>query len=104
MLPPELEEAKTLVEMLIGIKPFKRKTNLEYLERNKEIVCPVNYNHHIKKNGHKNETQRIWCYDCKKSYTITYNTILSHSTLNYEQFKKMLQCMYHLHNFHNSTI
>ena len=53
--------------MLIGIKPFKRKTNLEYLERNKEIVCPVNYNHHIKKNGHKNETQRIWCYDCKKS-------------------------------------
>ena len=83
MLPPELEEAKKLIDLLIATKPCKRVTNLEYLERTIKICCPINETHHIKKNGHKNNTQRIWCYDCEKSYSITHKSILEHSILNY---------------------
>ena len=49
MLPPELEEAKKLIDLLIATKPCKRVTNLEYLERTITICCPVNETHHIKK-------------------------------------------------------
>ena len=94
MLPPQLEEAKKLIDLLITTKPNQRVTNLEYLERTITICCPVNETHHIKKNGHKNNTQRIWCYDCKKSYSITHKSILEHSILNYYQLKKLLQSMY----------
>lgn len=94
MLPPELKTAKELIDKLLDIKPQQRITNIEYLERNKNIVCPINENHHIKKNGHKNKTQRYWCYDCKKSFSITHNSIIKYSYLNYLQLKKLLQCMY----------
>lgn len=94
LLPPELSEIKSLVNELLETKPKIRKTNLEYLEREKEITCPIDKSHRIKKNGHKNETQRYWCHDCKKSFSITENSIAKSSFLTYQQFKKFLQCMY----------
>ena len=90
-LPPKLEIAKNLIDKLVEDKPNQRLTNLEYLERNKKIKCSNNDNHHIKKNGHKNGTQRYWCYDCKKSFTITNNTILKYSKLTYHQLKTLLK-------------
>lgn len=94
LLPPELEIAKGLIDKLLEHKPQQRLTNLEYLERNKKINCPNDNLHRIKKNGHKNGTQRYWCHDCNKSFSITYNSIAKSSYLNYFQFKKLLQCMY----------
>ena len=58
MLPPELIKVKKLIDALLETKPNERLTNLEYLERQKNIKCPIDENHHIKKNGHKNGTQR----------------------------------------------
>lgn len=94
MLPPELEEAKKLIDELTIIKPNKRLTNLEYLEKIKSIKCPIDKSHHIKKNGHKNGTQRYWCYNCYKSFSITNNSVVRHSKLTYHQFKTLLRCMY----------
>lgn len=94
MLPPELDKAKELIDELLQIKPNERITNLEYLERNKNTKCPIDKNHHIKKNGHKNGTQRYWCYGCRKSFSITDKSITKSSKLTYHQFKTLLQCMY----------
>jgi len=94
MRPPELEETKKFIELLIETKPTKRETNLEYLESIVPICCPVNISHHTKKNGHKSGAQRIWCYDCNVSYTITNKSIIEHSILNYYQLKSLLQLMY----------
>lgn len=94
LLPPELEIAKELINKLLEDKPQQRLTNLEYLERNKRINCPDDNSHRIKKNGHKDGTQRYWCHDCKKSFSITYDSIVKSSHLNYFQLKKLLQCMY----------
>ncbi len=94
MLPPELKIAKQLVEQLLETKTNERITNLEYLERKKNIKCPLDKNHRIKKNGHKSQSQRYWCYDCQKSFSITYNSITRSSKLTYNQLKTFLQCMY----------
>lgn len=94
MLPPELIKVKKLIDALLETKPNERLTNLEYLERQKNIKCPIDENHHIKKNGHKNGTQRYWCYDCKSSFPITNSSIVKYSKLTYKQFKTLLQCMY----------
>lgn len=94
LLPPELEKAKELINKLLDIKTQQRLTNLEYLERNKKIVCPNDETHHIKKNGHKDGTQRYLCHVCKKSFSITNNSITNSSKLSYYQFKKLLQCIY----------
>ena len=96
MRPPELEEARKFIELLIKTKPTRRETNLEYLESIVPICCPVNSKHHTKKNGHKSGAQRIWCYDCNNSYTITNKSIIKHSILNYYQLKNLLQLMYDL--------
>lgn len=94
MLPPELEKIKILIDTLLDTKSNDRKTNLQYLERNKSISCPKNNKHRIKKNGHKNGTQRYWCHDCHKAFSITNESIVQYSVLSYQQFKKLLQCMY----------
>ena len=95
LLPPELETARKLIDKLLEDKPQQRLTNLEYLERNKKINCPNGGSlHRIKRNGHKNGTQRYWCYNCEKSFSITHNSIVKYSYLNYFQLKKLLQCMY----------
>jgi transposase-like protein len=91
---PELEIAKKLIDELLDIKPKQRLTNLEYIDKCKTIVCPINENHHIKRNGHKDGTQRFWCHDCKKSFSISEGSISKYSSLNYYQIKKLLQCMY----------
>lgn len=94
MLPPELETAKKLIDLLIENKPNQRLTNLEYLKKIKTVRCPKNDNHHIKKNGHKNGTQRYWCHDCRVSFSLTDNSIAKYSKLTYSQFKTLLKCMY----------
>lgn len=67
---------------------------MKYLVREKEVTCPNNENHHIKKNGHKSGTQRYWCHDCKLSFSLTDKTIIKYSSINYHQIKKLLSCMY----------
>lgn len=94
MLPPELELAKKFIDELIDTKSKDRLTNLEYLNRKKNNECPIDRKHHIKKNGHKNGTQRYWCYDCRKYFSITESTILKSSKITYIQLKKILKCMY----------
>lgn len=94
LLPIELENIKKLIDILLGIKITDRVTNLEYLEMRKKFVCPISKSHRIKKNGHKNKTQRYWCHDCQKSFTITNSSIMNSTILNYQQLRKLLQCMY----------
>ena len=95
MLPNELEIVKSLIDSLIDSKSKTRETNLNYLNREKNnIKCPINEEHKIKKNGHKSGTQRYYCKDCNKSFSITNGTIIKYSNLNYNQFKTFLKCMY----------
>ena len=94
MLPKELEQVKNLVDKLLEFKINNRTTNLEYLKRNKSICCPNNQNHHIKKNGIKDGNQRYYCYDCKKSFSLTNKSIVEHIKLTYKQLKTLLRCMY----------
>ena len=94
MSPYELDRVKKLIDELIISKPSKRLTNLEYLEKTKNVECPVDCTHSIKKNGHKDGTQRYWCHNCKKSFSITDSSIIKYSKFTYNQFKTLLQCMY----------
>ena len=70
LLPPELKIAKELINKLLEDKPQQRLTNLEYLERNKKIVCPIDKDHHIKKNGHKDGTKGF------KNYLLDQNGVM----------------------------
>lgn len=94
LLPPELQTAKALIDALLPVEINDRLTNIKYLEKKKKIYCPINEKHHIKKNGTKNGVQRYYCHDCKSSFSITNNSIANHSSLNYNQFKTLLKCMY----------
>ena len=94
MLPDELIIVKQFINSILDKKDNLRQTNLEYLEKHKNVKCPKNQNHRIKKNGHKNGTQRYWCYDCECSFSETNNSILDSSIINYYQFRTLLQCMY----------
>lgn len=94
LLPPELEKVKNVVDNLLNVDQNSKNGNLKYLTREKKITCPNNANHRIKKNGHKNRTQRYWCHDCKISFSLTDKTIIKYSKINYYQIKKLLSCMY----------
>ena len=58
MLPPELIKVKKLIDALLETKPNERLTNLEYLEKQKNIKYPIDENNNIKKNDKKNRTKR----------------------------------------------
>lgn len=94
LLPPELKTIKAFVDSLLEEEVSTRITNIKYLKKARKIYCIKNQNHHIKKNGTKNGVQRYYCYDCKKTFSITNHSITNHSVLNYNQFKILLKCMY----------
>lgn len=94
LLPHDLKKIKIIVDALLDDKINSRVTNVEYQNLSKKIFCPVDKNHHIKKNGHKNNIQRFICLDCNKSFSITNNSIISSSTLNYDTLMKVLKGLY----------
>jgi len=91
MLPPDLQKTKEFVDTLLNTKPYSKTTNLEYLYNTKNVVCPNNSTHYIIKNGHKNGCQRYFCKTCKIYFSITNDSILKSSILNYNQLKKCLK-------------
>lgn len=94
LLPSELEKIEKFIENVFNIKINQRFTNLEYLKKIKIVACPVDENHHIKKNGHQDGNQRYFCHDCHSSFSLTYNSILNHSHLTYDELIKLMKCMY----------
>lgn len=94
LLPPELQVAKDFIDIFLPKEVNNRLTNVKYLNKFKQVYCTIDKTHHIKKNGTKNGIQRYYCYECKRTFSITNNSIVSHSSLNYNQFKILLKCMY----------
>ena len=94
MNPNELEKISKFVSSILTNKNESRITNLDYLIKSYIPKCPNNSEHNIKKNGHKNGTQRYYCKDCEKTWSISNNKIVSSSCLNYQQLKMLLKNMY----------
>ena len=57
------------------------------------IFCPHCKTSHIRKNGHHNGIQRYLCVDCKKTFNVATNTILSSSKKELSVWKKYIDCM-----------
>lgn len=93
LLPDELEKIKKLVEHLLNYKMNDRITNQEYQKEILDINCPKCNTKNYKKNGHKNGTQRYYCKECYKSFSITTNTILRYTKINYYQLKLFIKCI-----------
>lgn len=93
LLPDELERIKKVVDNLITVKENKKLTNQQYQIKYLNVACPRCKSSNIKRNGHKNGTQRYLCKDCNKSFSITTNTILNHTKIKYWQLMKMIKCI-----------
>lgn len=93
LLPDELEKIILFINDLFDNKVNKKLTNQEYQKYNLKIKCPRCNSSFFKKNGHKNGTQRYLCNSCKKSFSITTNTILNHSKIKYWQLKEFIKCL-----------
>ncbi|MBP3920571.1 MAG: hypothetical protein J6D28_03300 [Bacilli bacterium] len=91
--PHELDKVKKIIDELIITKPNKRLTNLEYLEKNKNIHCSVDRNHNIKKMDIKMVPKDIGAM-IVKMFSISNKSITKYSKLTYQQFKMLLQYMY----------
>ena len=83
LLPDQLERIKQVIDKLLKSKMNNRLTNQEYQKNSIDIKCPKCREKKYKKNGHKNGTQRYLCKICHKSFSITTNTLLSYSKINY---------------------
>ena len=55
--------------------------------------CPHCKSNHIKRNGHKNNVQRYLCLDCKKTFNITTNTIVSSTKKDLSVWNQYIDCM-----------
>lgn len=55
--------------------------------------CPHCKSNHIKRNGHKNNVQRYLCLDCKKTFNITTNTIVSSTKKDLLVWNQYIDCM-----------
>ncbi len=93
LLPDELEKLVSFINTLFDNKINERLTNQEYQKNNLKIKCPKCKLSIFKKNGHKNGTQRYLCKACNKSFSITTNTILSHTKIKYWQLKEFIKCL-----------
>lgn len=93
LLPDELEKIILFINDLFDNKVNKKLTNQEYQKYNLKIKCPRCNSSFFKKNGHKNGTQRYLCNSCKKSFSITTNTILNHLKIKYWQLKEFIKCL-----------
>lgn len=58
--------------------------------RGANLVCPKCGSLAVTKNGRRKGRQRYFCKDCKKTFGDTYGTLLYHSRLSVEQWKKFL--------------
>ena len=95
--PEELEKIRYVIEEIIKEISGKRITNQKYQIKYKEVVCPkCKCQNNIVRNGHKNGTQRYKCKNCNNFFSITTNTILSHTKLNYTQLKTYIKCLINL--------
>lgn len=81
MLPHQLEKAKLMLDYLLTNKKEQRLTHQNYQEKIMEIKCIQCGSLNLKKNGHKNGTQRYQCKDCKKYFSITTNTLIEKSVI-----------------------
>lgn len=93
LLPDQLERIKQVIDKLLKSKMNNRLTNQEYQKNSIDIKCPKFREKKYKKNGHKNGTQRYLCKICHKSFSITTNTLLSYSKINYLQLKLFIKCI-----------
>lgn len=90
-MPDELQIIKKEIEKLLYELGIERITNQKYQLKYNSIICPKCGSDNICKNGHKNKTQRYKCKECNKFFSINTNTVLSHSKLNYNQFKTLIK-------------
>ncbi|MBR5984670.1 MAG: IS1595 family transposase [Bacteroidales bacterium] len=69
----------------------------QYLEDKKFAegrICPHCGSRHVRRNGHqKNGSQKFICADCKRSFSITTNTLFSGSSKSLTVWRKYLECM-----------
>lgn len=93
LLPDELEKIIKFINSLFDNKINDRLTNQEYQKNNMEIKCPFCNSFNFKKNGHKNGTQRYYCKNCNKFFSITTNTILNYAKVTYWQLKEIIKCI-----------
>ena len=93
LLPDELEKVKKLIDELLISLYKERLTNSKFQVRDRKIICPRCGGNILVKNGHKNGTQRYLCKVCAKYFSITTNSILSHSRINYNQLITLLNCL-----------
>ncbi len=91
LMPDELEVLKSKIEKILHELGIERITNQKYQLRINSIICPKCHSSNICKNNHKNKTQRYKCKECNKFFAITTDTVLSHSKLNYNQFKLLIK-------------
>ena len=57
-------------------------------------VCPICGGTHVQRNGHrKNGSQKFYCKDCKKSFTIRKNTIFNRTRKSLSVWNEYIACM-----------
>ena len=57
-------------------------------------VCPICGGTHVQRNGHrKNGSQKFYCKDCKKSFTIRKNTIFNGTRKSLSVWNEYISCM-----------
>ena len=96
------EEKESFLEYLKGNSPKSDSTPLSFssivIQQNPSSLpdrpsCPHCKSNHIVKNGHKKDTQRYFCKDCKKSFVITNNTLLYYSKKSLSTWEKYFECL-----------
>ena len=103
LLPEDLEIIKKLIDDLLPKISSQKITNQKYQIKNKEIRCVRCNSEYCIKNGHKNGTQRYKCKECNCFFSITTNTILSHSTLSYEKLIKFIECLINCYSIEKTS-
>ena len=91
--PSDLKKIIEFTNKLFTKKINDRLTNQDCQKSELKINCPICKSINIKRNGHKNGTQRYLCKNCHKSFSITTNTILYHSRIKYWQLKEFIKCL-----------
>ena len=91
--PSDLKKIIEFTNKLFTQKINDKLTNQDCQKSELKIKCPICKSINIKRNGHKNGTQRYLCKNCNKSFSITTNTILYHSRIKYWQLKEFIKCL-----------
>lgn len=83
---------------LILLRPSTKAVNIENFLTDERFsdgrVCPHCGKTHIVRNGHRTDgTQRYRCNDCKKSFVITANSIVSGTHKEFKVWQTYIKCM-----------